>query len=234
MKIRCLIVDDEPLARRIIEKYIATLPAFELSGQCSSAIEAAGFLQQNNIDLIFLDIQMPELTGLDFLKTLQHPPKVILTTAYSEYALEGYEYDVMDYLLKPIPFPRFLKAVNKHPLLQLENAPRVATANKSESEYVMIESDKKTYRLKNNEIDYMEAYGNFIKIWSVKGMILTAGPMKEMECRLPSGCYIRIHKSFIVRIDAIRQLEGNMVRLKNKTLPVGRAYKMKLEEALKA
>jgi len=232
MNVRCLIVDDEPLARRVIEKYLSDLPAFELTGACASAVEAAAFLHQHDVDLMFLDIQMPQLTGLDFLKTLSRPPKVILTTAYSEYALEGYEYDVMDYLLKPIPFPRFLKAVNKHPLLHAQPQTQGGQAEAPTSPYIMIEVDRRTHRIHRDDIDYLEGYGNFIKVWTKKGMLLTAGPMKALESRLPAPLFLRIHKSYIVRVDAIQQVNGHTVRLKNKALPVGRAYKLHLENLL--
>ena len=233
MSVRCLIVDDEPLARRVIEKYLERLPAFSLEGQCASAVEAAAFLQGQTVDLIFLDIQMPELTGLDFLKTLPHPPKVILTTAYSEYALEGYEYDVMDYLLKPIPFDRFLKAVNRHPLLQAHSTSGQAEREPSEPTHLVVVADGQSHRLALREVDYLEGYGNFVKVWTARGMLLTAGPLKRLETELPTRRFVRVHKSFIVRLDAVQSVEGHLLRLKNKTLPVGRAYKIRLDEALK-
>lgn len=161
------------------------------------------------------------------------PPKVILTTAYSEYALESYEHEVMDYLVKPIPFDRFLKAVNRHPLLQAAPSTVPALRAQPEPSHLLIEADGKSHRLSLREIDALEAYGNFVKVWTARGTLLTNGPLKRLEAELPARRFVRVHKSFIVRLDAVLSVEGHRIRLKNKVLPVGRAYRIKLDEALK-
>ena len=233
MKIRCLIVDDEPLARRVLEKYIDTLPSLELVKQCSNAMEAAAYLHTHSVDVMFLDIKMPELTGLDFLKTLTNPPKVILTTAYSEFALEGYEYSVMDYLLKPISFERFLKAINKITSQTSSTIPADDEQNRSkENDFIFLRADKVDHKISFSKIQYIEGCGNFVKVYTDDKMLMASVTMANIENSLPSDRFIRTHKSYIVSIPRIDQVEGNMIRMGDKTIPIGNQYKMTVRQTL--
>jgi len=227
--IRCLIVDDEPLARRVIENYIARLPSLELMHQCANAIEAAAYLHTHPVDVMFLDIKMPEMTGLDFLKTLTHPPQVIMTTAYSEYALEGYDYSVTDYLLKPIAFDRFLKAVNKIRFLESNTETIDESLNET---FILLREDKIEHQVQLSKIQYIEGCGNFVRIFTVGQEIIVSETMTHMQSRLPDDQFIRVHKSFIVSLVHINQIEGNIIRMSDKTIPIGRTYKIHLESIL--
>jgi len=207
MKIRCLIVDDEPLAQRVIEKYISSLPSLELACKCNNALDAAAFLHSNTVDVIFLDIKMPELTGLEFLKTLTKPPKVILTTAFSEYALEGYEYSVVDYLLKPISFERFLKAVNKITgQMESKQEPAAAESQNNKSDFIFLREDKIDHKVLFSDILYVEGCGNFVKVFANRKMIMVAETMTHIEEKLPGNIFLRVHKSFIVSIRKISKI----------------------------
>ena len=226
-------MDDEPLARRVLEKYIDTLPSLELVKQCSNAMEAAAYLHTHSVDVMFLDIKMPELTGLDFLKTLAHPPQIILTTAYSEYALEGYEYSVKDYLLKPISFERFLKAINKITPKILSPISNNAEQNRSKKdEFIFLRADKIDHKISFSDIQYIEGCGNFIKVYTDDKMLMVSVTMANIENSLPSDRFIRTHKSYIVSLHRIDQVEGNMIRMGDKTIPIGNQYKMTVRQIL--
>jgi len=233
MKIKCIVVDDEPLAQRILEKYIAALSSLELVKKCNNALEAMSFLHQHQVDLMFLDIKMPELTGIEFLKTLTHPPQIIITTAYSEYALEGYEYSVTDYLLKPFSFERFLKAVNKvmvktGEIRHIPSTPNDATVN----DFIFLKADKISHKILFSEIRYIEGCGNYIKVFTTNKMLMVAETMTALEKKLPPKSFLRTHKSYIVSITKIDQIEGNMIRVGNKSIPIGKMYKMRVNEVL--
>lgn len=233
MKIKCIIVDDEPLAQRVLEKYISSLSSLELLKKCNNALEAVSFLHQNKVDLIFLDIKMPELTGIEFLKTLTHPPDVILTTAYSEYALEGYEYSVTDYLLKPFSFERFLKAVNKV-MVKKEEISHITSTSNDEivNDFIFLKEDKINHKISFSNIKYIEGCGNYIKVFTVDKSIITAETMTAIEKKLPSDRFLRTHKSYIVSIVKIEQIEGNMVKIGDKRIPISKMYRMRVNEVL--
>ena len=234
MKINCIIVDDEPLARSVIKKYLAKLPSLQLVKECSNAVETAAVLHENKIHLLFLDIKMPELSGIDLLKTLPNPPLVIITTAFSEYALEGYEYSVVDYLLKPIAFERFLKAVNKAIKMIGEKENRQTEDETfTEKKYIFFHSDKAEHKIALSDILYIEGYGNFVKIHTTGKMLLVPATMLTVEEMVPPGKFARVHKSFIVQLDKIDKLEGNTLKIKDKRIPVGKYYKKEFEEKLK-
>ena len=182
------------------------------------------FLHQNEVDVIFLDIKMPELTGIEFLKTLTHPPQIIITTAYSEYALEGYEYSVIDYLLKPFSYERFLKAVNKVTDKRAENN-NVLENNKITEDFIFLRADKAEHKILFSDIHYIEGYGNYIKVFFKNKMLLVSETMTTVEKNLPSELFVRIHKSYIVSIKKIDKIEGNMIRLGDIILPIGNYYK---------
>ena len=227
MKLKCLIIDDEPLAHEIVTDYAQGIPFLEISKHCYLATEALIVLQEEPIDLIFLDISMPKIKGLDFLRTLKAPPIIIITTAYKEYALEGYELDVCDYLLKPFRFDRFVKAVNRayeqHQHRNTGSKSEVSVTEKITSAHLLIKSDKRYIQLAHEDIYYLESYGNFVKVWKHDEYHLTARTLSSFEEELPSAVFFRIHKSYIINRLRLDYWEGNQVRLKNgQVLPIGK------------
>lgn len=233
--IRCLVVDDEELARALLGNYIGRLPHLELAASCANPLEAMAVLQQQHIDLLFLDIQMPELTGIEFLRTLPRKPIVIFTTAYAEYALEGYALDVTDYLLKPFSFERFLQAVNKAiVLIQAKSGPPAVPPATREAQaakdHILVKSEHKVHRLKYDDILYIQSMREYAAFYTLSGRILSLSSLKSLEETLPPERFIRIHKSYIVAINKIDTLEGNMVQLGKERLPVGANYR---EEVVK-
>lgn len=222
MILKTLIIDDEPLAHNVIRKYAEDIKSIEIKGFCKDALEAIEILEKQSIDLIFLDINMPKLSGIEFLKTLKNPPLVILTSAYTEYAMEGYELNVLDYLVKPFSFARFLKAVQKAEH-QVQLTQKSTIEEKVGS--VFIKSNKKTYQVKFSEIIYIEGLGDYIKIYTEKSHLVTNISMKKMEELLPSNEFHRIHKSHIVNLMKIIAIEGNMVELANIKLIIGSNYR---------
>ncbi len=237
MKMRCLIVDDEPLAQRVIEKYAENLPSLGIIGKCNTALEAFEFLHTREIDLIFLDINMPKLTGIDFLKTLKNPPMVIITTAYAEYAIQGYELDVVDYLMKPFAFERFLKAVQKaEELLRARDAAQGSATEqeKPDENFLFIKSSKKTYKVNLSQILYIEALGDYVKIFTTDKMIVSYQSLKNIEALLPPRQFPRIHKSFIIALSRIDMIEGNQVKIRDRTIPVGTNYKAEFDKLIRS
>lgn len=230
MILKCLIVDDEALAQDVIEKYVKNIPTLQLVGKCDSAVEAISFLHNNHVDLLFLDLNMPELSGIEMLKTLNNPPKVILTTAYSEYALESYEYGVVDYLLKPIKFERFLKAVNKVVDQFDENNATEESGKEQHASTIFIKEDQVTYQLNLNEILFIEAYGNYLKVHTLEKVYVARDTMHDMENKLPEESFIRIHKSFIISIPKIESISGNRVFINKIEIPIGEMYKLALKQ----
>jgi len=222
MILKTLVIDDEPLAQNIIRTYAEDVNSIEIKGYCNDAVEAMQILEKQAIDLIFLDINMPKLSGIEFLKTLKNPPIVILTTAYTDYAMEGYELNVLDYLVKPFSFARFLKAVQKaEQQFQLTQKPKI----EEKPESVFIKSNKKTYQVKFSDIVYIEGLGDYIKIYTEKTHLVTNFSMKKMEELLPENEFYRIHKSHIVNLKKIVAIEGNMVELPNIKLTIGSNYR---------
>ncbi len=218
---KCLIVDDEPLAQRVLEKYIAELSDLTLTAKCSDAIEAMEILEKEQIDLLFLDINMPRLSGINFLKSYKNPPLVIITTAYTEYAVESYELNVLDYLKKPFSFERFLLAVQK-----AKNAAAGSTETSSEPlKSIFIKSNKKTINVIIDSIQYVEALGDYIKIYTDEDHIVTYQSMKGIERLLPENKFCRVHKSYIIALSKIKSIEGNMIHLADTTIPIGNSYK---------
>lgn len=224
MPLQALIIDDEPLAHEVISLYAKDIPFLQITGHCYQATEALEYLSRNHVDLLFLDIQMPRIKGLDLLKILKKKPLVIITSAYGEFALESFELDVCDYLLKPFSFERFLKAVNK---AMEQQRPSEAPMEKSMApDQLFVKTDKRFVQLEMKEIFYLESAGNYVKLWLKDEFLLTPRTLSSFEEQLPMGDFIRIHKSFIVNKLHVNYLEGNMVVLKNgKTLLVGKNYK---------
>jgi len=222
--IKCLIVDDELLARQVIENYVQRTADLELVGQCSNAHEAEEILKTKEVDLIFLDIQLPGVTGLHFLGTLQSPPLVILTTAFAEYALESYEFSVIDYLLKPISYERFAKAIGKILRGRLYS-PLATQQEKAGTDHIFIKSGNKFFRVNYSEIIFIEAMKDYLKIQTAEYRLVTLQTMSEMERILPSKEFLRVHKSYIVSISHIRSVYGGTIELDKMSIPIGLNYK---------
>lgn len=220
MVIKALIIDDEPLARDVIKKYAEGLKSIQIQGSCNDALEAMEILKSQKIDLLFLDINMPKLSGIEFIRTFKKPPLIILTTAYAEYALEGYELNVTDYLLKPFSFSRFIQAVQK--CIEIIENKKESTEPK---ESIFIKSNKKTFQVRFDEIIYIEGLGDYINVYTNKTHFVTNVSMKRMEEQLPIDQFIRIHKSFIVNLSKVNSIEGNLVEISNKKLGIGNNYR---------
>jgi DNA-binding LytR/AlgR family response regulator len=228
--IKAIIVDDEPLARQVIMQYAMEVPGLEIICCCGNALEANRILKEEKVDLMFLDVNMPVLSGLDFLKNLQHPPLVVLTTAYSDYALEGYELNILDYLKKPFSFDRFFKAIQKaEEQLALIGQKAGFRAN---TNYIFIKANKKTVRVGIEDIWFIEGLGDYIKIHLKDSHLVTNLSMKKMEELLPSNEFFRIHKSFIIRLDRIQSIEGNLVEIGKHRLPVGSNYRQAFNDLI--
>jgi DNA-binding LytR/AlgR family response regulator len=229
--INVIIVDDEPLALDVLETYIEKIPHLHLVQKCSNALEANEALKNHAVDLMFLDIQMPQLTGVDFLKTLSKPPLVVFTTAYPNYAIEGFELNALDYLLKPISLERFMKAVNKAEE-QIELHRRDSAAAAAEDDYFFVKADKKLVKVNFPEIIYIEGLKDYVIIRLDHSRVITLQTMKSLEDKLPANKFRRIHRSFIVNIDKIEAVMGNMVEVLEKGLakhlPIGKNYRDEL------
>ena len=219
---KCIIIEDEPLAQNILKKYIADHPSLELVAICPDALEAQSILTQQNIHLIFLDINLPKLSGINFIKTLIHPPLVIFTTAYPEFAVEGFELNAIDYLLKPFSFERFIKAVNKE--IEKLNASlqnNIATR----TTFIFLKADKKNHKIDLESIQYIEAIGDYMKVVTDSVQLIINETMKKMQEELPAHLFIRVHKSFIISRNRIKYIEGNYVQIEDKRIPIGATYK---------
>lgn len=225
--IRCLVVDDEPLALDILEDYISKVPFLTLVKTTTSAIEGLSLVQSDAIDLVFLDVQMPELTGIQFLKIINGKCDVILTTAYSQYALDGYELDVVDYLLKPIAFDRFYKAAQK--VLQSNGngntIPQEQTAPANRHDFIFVKTEHKIQKIYLDDILYIEGLKDYISIFTKTERIITLQNMKKMEESLPSKSFIRVHKSYIVAVGKIESIERSRIQIGEKTIPIGDTYR---------
>jgi DNA-binding LytR/AlgR family response regulator len=237
MKTKCLIIDDEPLARDLMRSHISKLENFEIVAECGDAMKAMQELRDNKVDLMFMDIQMPQITGIEFLKILKHPPKVIFTTAYREYALDGFELDVVDYLLKPITFERFLKSVNKYyqeTQEVIQNVPSAAVSDviQSDEAFIYVKENKRVIKVFLNEILYIEGLSEYVQIYTGKKKIITKTSMTSLEEKLPADGFLRIHKSFIVSISRIEAFTAHTIEVPGKELPIGRSYKNLVLNAL--
>jgi DNA-binding LytR/AlgR family response regulator len=233
MKTRCLIIDDEPLARELIRGHVHKLENFEIVKECGNAMEAMEALRNNNIDLMFLDIKMPQITGLEFLKTLKSPPKVIITTAFSQYALEGFELDVVDYLMKPVTFEKFLKAVNKFFQTHIRHDLTVTTEKGvADNSFIYVKENKKIIKIYLREIQFIEGLNEYIRIHTDTGRVVVKSSLHAIESKLPSDLFIRVHKSYIVSISRIRAFNATTIELENTKVRIGRNYKNQVFSAL--
>ena len=227
-----LIIDDEPIPHEIIKRYCDLLPDMQFMKSCYDAIEALSYLRDNQVDLIFLDLNMPKLKGFDFLKTLSNPPKVIVTTAYREFALEGYEMNVIDYLLKPFSFERFLKAVNKAIDTQDKNEVRSVIKDENTIETIFLRSSKKYTQVDIKEILFLESAGNYVKVVTIKETIMVRDKISDLLAKLPQDNFLKVHKSFAVAKAHIRSIEGNRVFIKEYEVPIGKMYKKQIDQLL--
>lgn len=227
----CIIVDDEPLAQQVLEDYIITIPFLTLRAKCSSAFEAFDILRKEKIDLIFLDIHMPNVSGIDFINSLENKPIFIFTTAYSEYALDAFNLNALDYLVKPIPFDRFLKAANKafdyYSLKNPQTAPPKQEKPEEKAErYLFVKSDYHTQRVDLNEISFIEGLKDYVKIYLTSGKsVITLNSLRNMAEKLPADEFVRVHKSYIVSISKIGTISRNRIIMGDKYIPIGDNFK---------
>jgi DNA-binding LytR/AlgR family response regulator len=227
MTIHCMIVEDEPVSQDILKAYIADCPNLKLAETCKNALEANEVLMNRKIDLMFLDINMPGLSGMKFYQSLSHPPFVIFTTAYPEFALEGFEVDAVDYLLKPFPFDRFLKAVNRA-------ADRMKTVPGSQlkDDFVLFKADKKIHKIFLSDILYLEALGDYVKIHLKGRFLLVHETLQNLQSQLPEPPFYRIHKSFIVSVNKFSYMEGNSLQIGDQSIPIGNSYRDRFHEVI--
>ncbi len=230
----CLIVDDEPIAIRVIKNHLSQFKNLRLAGECTHAIDAIEVLSKTKIDLLFLDIQMPQITGVEFLKNLNHPPKVIFTTAYRDYAIEAFELDVVDYLLKPISLLRFSKAINRFYQRIKEVNPSSATGlnQNLEADYVFLKVDKKLHKVLFNELVYLESYGDYVLIHTEKDKITVKERISHLEEQLPKKRFLRVHRGYIISIDKVTSLLPGLVELGPHKIPIGRSYKAEVDKLI--
>lgn len=234
MSLKCIIVDDEPLALEVLEAYIERIEGLELVAKCENAVKAFDALKKLQVDLIFLDIQMPKLTGIDFLKVLNPAPKVIFTTAYREYAIESYELNVVDYLLKPIAFNRFMMAVNK----AMDGSVEYDEENSEEAQvapddpYIFLKADRKMVKVYLKDILYIESLKDYVRIKTPEREIVSLQKISYLEQKLPEDFFMRIHRSFIVPFKKIEAFSNHAVEVGGKELPIGRNYKNQVLEVL--
>ena len=227
-KIVCLAVDDEPPALDILKNYIRSVSTLELAATCMNAIDALNVLRNTRVDLMFLDIQMPQLLGTDLLRTLNNPPKVIFTTAYREFAIEGFELNAVDYLLKPVSFERFLKAVNKVMDTRITQQP-----DEMRDAYLFFRSDRKMHKVAMEDIIFIESLKDYIKVVTRTRTIITKQSISSIEERLPKTSFIRIHRSFIISLNKVQSYTPELIAIGNEELPVSRMYRHEVERILK-
>src|SRR6188768_3465142 len=233
-KILCLVIDDEPPAREILKQHIAGVEALELAGTCSNAVEAVSFLKEHVVDLLLLDIQMPQLLGTDFIRTLKNPPKVIFTTAYRKFAVEGFELNAVDYLLKPISFERFLRAVNKVMETQLSISEVSDTENSKSviDQHLYLRAQRRMTRISFDEILYVESLKDYVKVVSQSTNIISKVSISALEETLPKDRFVRIHRSFIVALDKVTSYSHEMVEIGKTRFPISRMYRHEVGQVM--
>ena len=230
---KCLIVDDEPLALAVLETHLKSYSDLELVARCTNAIQAAEILRNQHVDLMFIDIQMPEITGIEFVRTLENPPLLVFTTAYAEYAIEGFELDAIDYLLKPISLERFDRAISKaREYFQIKHGDE-ADKSELEDEHIFVKANQKLIKISYDEIKYVEAFADYVKIFIPEKRIVTLQTMKNMERKLPADKFCRIHRSFIVGLKHIETYNTSEVEVDGKKLPIGKNFKETFMEKMK-
>jgi DNA-binding LytR/AlgR family response regulator len=231
MKINCVITDDEPIAREIIEDYVKMLPDLTLIASCSNAVETYAALRSHKVDLLFLDIQMPEINGLELMRSLKNPPAVIFTTAYPSFAIDGFDLDAVDYLLKPFSMERFLKAIDKT-YQRLNPGRHDVAVTKGVEKFLFIKSDVSLVRMDFDKILYIEGMENYVKIFCEGRMILSLTTMKAIAAELPPENFLRIHRSYIVNLDKVDHVKDLCFNIKDKSLQIGKSYKKAVQNIL--
>lgn len=235
MKIKCLIVDDEPLAINVLKKHLSNFNELELWGTCQNAEEAAQLLKGSEVQLMFLDINMPGTNGIAFIKSLENPPGIVLTTAYREYAVEGFDLEVIDYLVKPIAFPRFKKTVEKASSLLLQLQQKKATEKGTSPDadnFIFVKADKRNVKVYFSDILYIESLKDYIKINTIEECLIVHFNLTGFTNLLPKDSFLRIHRSYTISLDKIKSLEGNTIHLNEKTLPIGRIYQKEVKNII--
>mgnify|MGYP000247556631 CR=1 FL=1 len=235
--LRCLIVDDEPPALDVLRTYLAMVPWLGLAGECSNALDAFQYLQRHEVDILFLDIQMPQLSGLDLVRSLKNPPRVIFTTAFREYAIDGFELNAVDYLLKPFSFDRFLRAVDKASSFRQEDAARLpplpsANVRPEQGEFLYFRADRKMVKVFLDDIQYIESLKDYVRIVTDQGQVVTKYSITSLETMLPEGSFQRIHRSFVVSLGKVSSYTATHVEIGKKELPIGKLYRHEVEKAL--
>ena len=234
MKTKCIIVDDEPLSIKVIKNHLQSFDDVEVVGECSNAIETDKILRDNKIDLIFLDIEMPKISGFEFLKSLKKQPKVIIVTAYRNYALKGYEYDIVDYLLKPVSFDRFYKAMNKFYKQQKDTDIHVfEESQKTGKPFIYFNEDKTIHKIYLDDILYLESFREYIKVHTKDNSVMTKLAISKIDEKLKDHEFIRIHKSFVVSVNKIKSFNSRVIFIAENELPIGRTYKDAVMKILK-
>jgi len=235
MKTKCLIVDDEPLARDILRNYLGKLVDFEIVAECNDCMKALQTMREQRIDLIFMDVHMPQISGIEFLEIVKNPPKIIITTAHSEYAVKAFEFDVIDYLLKPFGLDRFLKSVSKYyeSLGETQHTDDKALDDSKPLETcIYVKENKRTIKVNLAEIKYIEGLSEYVQIFTEKTKIITKTSLSTLLVKLSSEDFVRIHKSYIVSLNKVEAFSANTVELANKILPIGRSYKNAVLETM--
>ncbi len=232
MKIRCLLVDDEPLAITLLEKHLRQLDFFEIAGSCNNAVRALEILSTQQIDLLFLDIKMPKISGLDLLKTVRNPPKTIITTAHREYALDGYDLDIVDYLLKPITFDRFFKSIERY--LRNSNQTIAAVLPSSEAQFIYIKSGTRYLKLNIDDILYAESLKDYVKLYTTEKEIIAKYKISDLDDELTNRGFLRIHRSFIVNLKNITAFTASDIEIGTVEIPIGASYKEYVFKTLNA
>jgi DNA-binding LytR/AlgR family response regulator len=223
-KIKCVIADDEALSREVLESYIAQVDKLQLVTQCKNGLEVFSLLKHQPVDLLFLDVQMPQLTGLELLRSLQHPPKVVLTTAYRDFAMEGFELNVLDYLLKPISFDRFLKAIDKYAATGLPEPPPPPAFTGNTEAFIYVKADKKMVKVFLKNILFIESRKDYVRIKTTEKDIITYQTMSFFEETLPDAQFIRVHRSYIVAIEKITAVAATRIEMADQEIPIGAIY----------
>ncbi|MBO6495909.1 MAG: response regulator transcription factor [Roseivirga sp.] len=218
--IKCLIVDDEPLSRQVLKGFVFDHPDLQLGGECKDALEAMSFLEKQGVDLLFLDINMPKLSGVNFYKSLQNKPEVIFTTAYSEFAVEGFELNAIDYLMKPIAFERFIKAIQK-----VKDKLGQNSSSSPVQDYMMLKADKKMYRTSFEDILFCEALGDYVKVHLSDKVLIVTTTMKKLLTELPEQIFLRTHKSYIINKTKVEYIEGNQIKIGERMVSIGQSYR---------
>lgn len=229
VQIKCIIVDDEPMARDVLRRYIQKIPNLKLISEFGNAIDATIFMQEEAVDIIFLDIKMPQLSGTEFVRTLRYSPKIVFTTAHKEFAHEGFELDVTDYLLKPIRFDRFLKAVNKaFPQKKHESEPQNIIVNerpRPDTSFIYLRVDRKMIKVLLDEILYIESDKDYVKVYTEKGYYITRQTIASVEAMLSDNKFIRVHRSYIISLNKLKSFTSETVEIADKELPIGKLYR---------